>query len=162
MPRTPDRFPGTREDEGIILEPGSTQPTQNGEFTYVSGQGFRFYQEGVVKTLTGDGVTPDAHRALRQLIHLAEEGGPFEGFASGAYQETLPSADPFPTSVIWWTSAAKTAKIVEETITYNGNKTVATDQWKVYDTDGSTVLATVTDTISYSGVFETSRTRTIA
>lgn len=94
-------------------------------------------------------------------MHLAEEGGPYEGFTSGAYLETLPSADPFPTSFIWWESSAKLKKIVEETVTYNANKTVATDEWKVYDTDGTTVLATVTDTISYSGVFETSRTRTV-
>lgn len=106
-------------------------------------------------------ITFDEHKVLRQLIHLAEEGGPYEGFTSGAYQETLPSADPFPTSVIWWTSVAKTSKIVEETLTYNPNNTVNTDQWKVYATDGTTVLATVTDTITYSGVFELNRTRVI-
>lgn len=116
---------------------------------------------GTYDPRTGSGISANDHKALRQLIHLAEEGGPFEGFASGAYQETLPSSSPFPTSIIWWTSSAKTAKIVEETITYNLNKTIATDQWKVYDTDGVTVLATVTDTISYSGIFETHRTRTI-
>jgi len=108
------------------------------------------------------GISETTHKTLRQLIHLAEEGGPFEGFASGAYQETLPAADPFPTSIIWWEDNTKVKKIVEETITYNANKTVNTDEWKVYDADGSTVLATVTDTISYSGIFETSRTRTIA
>jgi hypothetical protein len=118
---------------------------------------------GTFNPRTGSsGITEAEHKTLRQLIHLAEEGGPFEGFASGAYQETLPAADPFPTSFIWWTSAAKTAKIVEETITYNANKTVNTDEWEVYAIDGSTVLATVTDTMTYSGVFETSRTRTIA
>lgn len=106
-------------------------------------------------------VTSVSHKTLRQLIHLAEEGGPFEGFSSGAYRETLPSADPFPTSVIWWTSAAKVSKIVEETITYNPNQTVATDEWQVYAVDGVTVLATVTDTLTYSGVFELSRTRAI-
>jgi hypothetical protein len=109
----------------------------------------------------GSGITATQHKTLRQLIHLAEEGGPFEGFASGAYQETLPSSSPFPTSIIWWTSAAKTSKIVEETVTYNSNKTINSDEWKVYDTDGSTVLATVTDVVSYSGIFELSRTRTI-
>lgn len=107
-------------------------------------------------------VTIDSHKTLRQLIHLADEGGPFEGFSSGAFQETLPAADPFPTSIIWWTSAGKVAKIVEETITYNPDNTVATDEWKVYAVDGSTVLATVTDTITYSGVFEVSRTRAIS
>lgn len=104
----------------------------------------------------------EEHKTLRQLIHLADEGGPFEGFATGAYQETLPASSPFPTSVIWWTSSAKTSKIVEENITYNPNKTVATDTWQVYAVDGSTVLATVTDTVTYSGVFELYRSRAIS
>jgi hypothetical protein len=109
----------------------------------------------------GTGVTESAHKTLRQLIHFIEEG-PAEGFASGAYSETLPSASPFPTSQTWYTSSAKTHKIVDETVTYNSNRTIATDQWRIYDTDGSTVLATVTDTVSYSGIFETSRTRSIS
>ena len=161
MGQTPDRFPGEREDEGILLEPSATAPVVNGELRYVTSVGFRFYEEGVEKGLSGSGLSEAQHKTLRQLVHLAEEGGPFEGFASGAYQETLPTSNLFPTSIIWWTSSAKTSKIVEETISYNGNKTIATDQWKVYDTDGSTVLATATDTIVYSGVFETHRTRTI-
>ena len=108
-----------------------------------------------------DGITEIEHRTLRQLIHLADEGGPFEGFTTGAYQETLPAATAFPTSVIWWVDAGKTAKIVEETVVYNSDSTVATDNWKVFDIDGVTVLAEVTDTISYSGVFELSRVRDI-
>jgi hypothetical protein len=115
----------------------------------------------VLDDLGGSGVTETGHKTLRQLIHFID-GGPAEGFASGAYRETLPSADPFPTTITWWTSAAKTAKIVDKTITYNANKTANTVQWRVYDVDGSTVLATVTDAIAYSSVFETSRTRTIA
>lgn len=163
MPQTPDRRPGAlEEDDEIRLITNPTGPSQAGAFNY-DGTSFAFRDAaGTYDPRVGSGISATTHKTLRQLIHLAEEGGPFEGFASGAFQETLPSASPFPTSVIWWTSAAKTAKIVEETITYNANKTVATDQWKVYDTDGTTVLATVTDTISYSGVFETSRTRTIA
>lgn len=161
MVRTPDRFPGEREDEGILLDNGALVPTVNGEIRYVTGTGFRFYEEGVVKGLTGTGISEAQHKTLRQLIHLTEEGGPWEGFASGAYQEILPAADPFPTSVIWWTSAAKTHKIVELTTTYNTNKTVNTEQWKVYDVDGSTVLATATDTWAYSGVFALSRTRVL-
>lgn len=107
------------------------------------------------------GVTEAKHKILRHLIHFIDEG-PAEGFASGAYKETLPSGDPFPTSFIWWESSDKLKKIIEETITYNTNKTIATDTWKMYDTDGFTVLATVSDTILYSGVFETSRTRIIS
>lgn len=163
MPFTPDRHPGESRTEGVLLDEAASNPTVAGGVRYVSGSFQMKDSLGVFNPRSGgSGLTEADHKTIRQLIHLADEGGPFEGFASGAYQETLPSADPFPTSVIWWESSDKLKKIVEETITYNSNKTISTDQWKVYDTDGTTVLATVTDTISYSGVFETSRTRTIA
>jgi hypothetical protein len=164
MPQTPDRRPGPLlEDEEIRLSGGAAVPSVDGGVTY-DGTSFRMRDSvGTFNPRTGSsGITATEHKTLRQLIHLAEEGGPFEGFASLAYQETLPAANPFPTSIIWWTSSAKTAKIVEEAVTYNANKTINTDQWKVYDVDGTTVLATVTDTMAYTGVFETSRTRTIA
>lgn len=164
MPRTPDRFPGEREDEGILLEVGAVVPAVNGEIRYVTGVGFRFYEEGLERGLDlagGPSLTTLTHRAIRQLIHFIEDG-PAEGFATGAYCENLPAGDPFPTSITWWTSSAKTSMIVEELITYNANNTVDTDTWHIYDTDGTTLLGTVVDTISYSGVFETSRTRVIS
>lgn len=160
MPKTPDRHPGPLYEEGIYLDVAGVSPSANGELRYVSGVGFQFHEEGVLKGLTGTGLSESQHRALRQLIHFIDDG-PAEGFASGAYKETLPAANPFPTSFIWWTSAAKTNKIVELTVTYNSNKTPATEVWKVYDS-GGTLLATVTDTPTYSGVFEVSRTRTIS
>lgn len=107
----------------------------------------------------GTGVSETTHKTLRQLIHFIDEG-PAEGFASGAYREQLPSGSIFPTSIIWWESSSKVGKIVERTLTWTGVN-VTTDEWKVYDTDGSTLLATVSDSISYSGVVETTRTRTI-
>lgn len=55
-----------------------------------------------------------------------------------------------------------TAKIVQCNITRNANKTPATEVWQMYATDGVTVLLTVTDTYSYSGVVETTRSRAIA
>ena len=72
----------------------------------------------------------------------------------------------FPTSVIWWETAAKLKKVVEKTITRSGggatNVAPTPIVWEVYDTDGATVLATVSDAITYSGVTEVSRTRTIS
>lgn len=159
MGTTPDRFPGVSDDEGVIFEQVASSPVVNGEMRYKTGVGFRFMDEGVEKGLGG--LSETEHKTLRQLIHLAEEGGPWDGFASGAFEETLPAANPFPTSVIWWESSAKLKKIVEETITYNGNKTINTDQWEVYAVDGSTVLLTATDTYAYSGVFVLSRTRVL-
>lgn len=104
------------------------------------------------------GITRAEHRALRQLIHFIDDG-PAEGFASGAYKETTGTV--FPTAIVWWESVSKLKKIVERLITWTGANPT-TDQWKSYDTDGTTVLWIVTDTISYTGPFETSRTRTIA
>lgn len=109
---------------------------------------------------TGSGITANQHKALRHLIHFINEG-PADGFATGAYKEILPVNDPFPISIIWYESPAKTEKIVEKTYTYNSNKTPATIEWKMYDTDGITVVATVTDNINYSGIFELSRNRSI-
>lgn len=107
----------------------------------------------------GSGLTPAQHEALRQLIHFIDDG-PANGFPSGSYKETTPTG-PFPTSEVWWESSAKLKKIVSLDTTWAG-VTITQEVWKVYDTDGSTALATVTDVITYSGVFETSRTRTIA
>ena len=124
------------------------------------------FKDGVVsgtKTLTevlaGSGaLTEGAHKVLRQLIHFIEDG-PAEGFASGAYKEV--TGTTFPTAIIWYVDNTKADKIVEKTITWTGVNATSI-VWKIYDDDGSTVLATVTDAVTYSGIYEMSRTRTIA
>lgn len=162
MPRTPDAKAGERYEEGIVFDnrsPGE-EPTVEGGFRFVDGDFFARDATGLFNLRSGSGLTESQHRALRQLIHFIDDG-PAEGFVSGAYKETLPAANPFPTSMIWWESSGKAKKIVERLIMWTG-PLPTTDQWKIYDTDGSTVLWVVTDTISYTGPFETSRTRAIA
>ena len=117
-----------------------------------------------VKTLTdlvgggGGGLSEEAHKILRQLIHFIDNG-PAEGFTSGAYREMTGTV--FPTAIIWYDKAtAGKKKIVEKLITWTGVN-ATTIVWKVYDA-AETLLATVTDTVTYSGVFETSRARVIA
>jgi len=114
---------------------------------------------GVVELLgasAGGGITAAQHRVLLQLIHFIDDG-PAEGFTTGATKTVTGTV--FPTQELW--KRADTTKLVEKNITWTGvNPT--TIEWIMYDTDGSTVLATVTDTITYSGVFETGRTRAIA
>lgn len=155
---TPDRSPGPLDEEAIQLESTSVSTTE-GEIRY-TGSRFSYYDSsGEYDPRSGSGISEAQHKTIRQLIHFISEG-PAEGFASGAYKEVLPSGSIFPTSIIWWESSSKLKKIVEQTVTWTGvNPT--TEVWKIYDTDGSTVLATVSDTISYSGVVETTRTRTI-
>lgn len=103
-------------------------------------------------------LTEAQHKTLRQLIHFIDNG-PAEGFTTGAYRQTTGTV--FPSAIVWYDQAGVgKKKIVEKLISYTGvNPTTIT--WKVYDA-AETLLATVTDTISYSGVFETSRTRAIS
>jgi hypothetical protein len=107
----------------------------------------------------GGGITESQHRSLRHLIHFIDNG-PAGGFVSGAFREIIDT--PFPSQIIWWTDSFKTDKIVELTITRASNQNPITEEWKMYNTDGSTILETVTDTIIYNGPFEIERTRTIA
>lgn len=109
-------------------------------------------------------LSEEQHLTLRHLIHFIDSG-PADGFASGAFRETLPTGDPFPTSVIWYDDNTKTKKLVEKIIQRTTPGTVLAPTpitWKMYDTDGVTLLATVQDDITYTaGVFENDRTRTI-
>jgi len=107
------------------------------------------------------GISEPIHKSLRHLIHFIVDG-PGDGFPSGSYRETLPNGNPFPTSIIWWESSAKIKKILERTLTLNNQKNATMVVWKMYDTNGTTVLATATDSITYSGIFEVSRTRTFS
>lgn len=147
------------ECSGLVLDTSSTRDEQ----VYIDrdGDALRFNDADNSNVLLSDLLTAERHAALRQLIHLADGvGGPMEGWASGAYREVTGTV--LPTAIIWWTSSGKTAKIVSKEITYTSTVFPSTITWKAYASDGSTVLATVVDTISYSGPFETSRTRTIS
>lgn len=155
-------MPGPADEEEIRFEDRTADgdPTTEGAIRYTSGSFKGKDSTGVFDLRSGGGISEAQHRALRHLIHFIDDG-PAKGFASGAYKETLPAGSVFPTSAIWWESVSKSHKIVELSITWSGVLPTV-EEWKVYDTDGATVLATVTDSISYSGVFETSRTRVIA
>lgn len=162
MPRTPDRAAGTRFEEKLELTDDGLTADSEGQIVYSGGAFSLRDSVGAFDPRSGGGgITEAQHKALRQLIHFIDDG-PAESFASGAFKEQLPAGNPFPTSAIWYTDNTKVGKIVELTVTYNANKTIATEVWKMYDTDGSTVLVTVTDTITYSGIIENTRTRAIA
>lgn len=95
MPRTPDRFPGRREEEALALNPGTTSPSETGEIRYLSGTGFLFREEGITRTLSTGGLSSVDHASLRQLTHFLDEG-PGEGFPSGGIQGNLAFRQPLP------------------------------------------------------------------
>lgn len=105
---------------------------------------------------TGGGLTDAEHESLLQIIHFIDQG-PTAGFATGATKTVTGGA--FPTQILW--ERSDSTRLVEQNITYTGILPT-TVEWKLYAANGTTVLETVTDTVSYSGPFETGRTRAIA
>jgi len=101
-----------------------------------------------------------AHRALRQLIHFLDEG-PAHGF-SGPLTKTV-TGTVFPTLIEWKDSGGN--NVFTKTITRSGggatNLAPTPIVYRVYASDGTTVLATASDAVTYSGAFETGRTRTL-
>lgn len=163
MPVTPDRAPGPSIEEELQLQLDTVDPTTEGAIRYVSGAFKGKDSYGVFDFRSGSGgITEAQHKVIRQLIHFIDDG-PAEGFTTGAYKEVLGGV--FPTSIIWWESSSKLKKIVEKIITRSGGGATPVTPtpivWKIYDSDGSTVLAEVSDAITYSSVFEVSRIRAI-
>ena len=150
MPRTPDRQAGDRSETATIYDVTGIATSQEGELRYSNGEFLLQDANGEFKPL---GV--ERHKALRHLIHFIDSGPVGAGYFEATTQ-------PFPTSYTWWTSSGKTQKIVELTVTRNADQRPTQEVWEMYDTDGSTVLATVTDTITYSGGFEATRTRVLS
>jgi hypothetical protein len=168
---------GTEDDQGfpVTLSPNEDAPSVRGiffqgdtgedELVYVTrdGSGNLILKDAVTgaEVLLSSIVTDARHKTLLQLIHFIDEG-PAEGFASGATKEI--DGGMFPTEVRW--KRADSTLLVKKTITRSGggatNLTPTPIVWRMYGLDGSTVLATVSDAISYSGVMETGRIRTIS
>lgn len=168
MPRTPGAERSNRDD-------ATTSPTSTNDETEGWDVGSRWVNvnngsvwfavdvstgAAIWKDVTASGsggITDAQHKALRDLIHFIDEG-PADGFASGSYKETTYNG-VFPTVIDWWEDVTKTQRIVDLTITYTG-AFPTTEVWRMYDTDGVTVLVTLTDTITYNGALEATRTRT--
>lgn len=99
----------------------------------------------------------------RKLVNYINNG-PAEEYNS-AYLEILPADSLFPTASIWWTDETKTSKVYEENYqrTNPGSELKPNPiTYKLYSTDGSTVLIQATDTITYSLVGVNAVSRSIS
>jgi hypothetical protein len=101
------------------------------------------------------------HKALRQLIHFIATNSPGDGFGVGPYVSSVSYDGQVPDGEIWYTDATETSKICEWQATVNPNRTYATETWIVCQGDGSSPAAQAVDVISYTGLKEVGRTRTI-
>lgn len=105
-----------------------------------------------------DQLADDINLDLNKLLFYVNEG-PVEGFSIG-YKEII--GQPFPTNVTWYSDPLNTKKIVEKIIIRNPIKMPTSITWNLFDSDGTTIIKSLTDSITYtSNVFETSRVRVI-
>lgn len=101
-------------------------------------------------------IATNLHETLAQLIHFIDEG-PGHGFPSGSYK--LVQGIPFPTGIVWYINDSQAGKIVEKL--YSAPYTAPTGiTWNIYDGGGTIIAQTLTDKITYTGIFEVSRIRT--
>ena len=144
---TPDRFPGVREDEGIVLTDEATDPTTVGEIRNNAGV---IRAKDSIGVFDIHGITEVQHEALDRLTHDINET---------SFDEYIYTGNVV-TNIIVWTSAAKTLKIREEQLTYSGNKVT---QVVMIQYDGAGVeKERNTEAFVYSGVKVQDVTRTHA
>ena len=132
MPRTPDRFPGPREDEAVLLEDQAVDPAP-GEIRRVAGTLKAADAEGVFSLR---GLTATEHDALDTLVHRLTEN---------AHLEIVRDGTGSVAASIYWTDATKTVKVREEILTRDGLGRVSQIEERQYDAAGAfkTSLTTV-------------------
>lgn len=139
---------------------GSTGPT-----TVVSGPGGIRYSGAVFQMLDGSGqfdprvVYQLTHAQLDDLIHAMGGGGPV---LNGAFKVTAYMPGTIFVSIeVWYASTAQNIPISTHRYIYAANSYLnpIREVWAVYVPGTATVAHTVTDTIAYSGINETSRSR---
>lgn len=109
-------------------------------------------------TSASSGITDTDHKTLRQLIHFINEG-PGDGFYSNPFREIVGGL--FPSRVTWWSDSGKTIRLFQTEVTRSGIYPV-TQSYKMYASNGVTLLAVATDVIAYNGAFEVARSRSFA
>jgi len=140
MGRTPDRFPGPREDEELVLEERLDDPPTVGGLRYVAGR-FRLRDAGGLFNPRIDSAEASAqHEALDTLVHRIAEDAHLELVRDGAGRLS---------SVIHWTDPTRTTKVREVVLTRDAQDRVSQLQEKQYDGAG-TLIATLTTVLTRS------------
>ena len=103
-----------------------------------------------------------AHATLFDMPHLIAGTGPI---LNGAYRTATYFGGAFLNTETWWTSTAQAVRLAAHGYTYvTANfANPATEFWVLYDgTAAANVVRRVTDTMTYVGVAESSRTRSVS
>lgn len=102
-----------------------------------------------------------AHATLFDMPHLIAGTGPM---LSGAYRSATYFGGAFLNTETWWTSAAQTIKLASHQLVYTTANYVnpAQEIWTLFDgTAAANVVRRVTDSLTYVGISEVGRQRSI-
>lgn len=177
MGRTPDRFPGTSDEEELLLEDRTADgdPPDVGGIRRL-GDRLRYRGTSAVQQILKAGNVPVdfadvdlsgiqdgdslAYEAATKKFKPGSGGGGLtpsshraldqlvHEVAESSYTDIVYTGSKV-TAVVTWTDSGMTKKIREELYTYTGVK-VTTIVTKQYDSDGN-LAETYTETVTYSG-----------
>lgn len=149
----------------IAYRDTEVQIGSSGSATVVSGVGGMRYNGTAFQLLDSVGQYDPrlayqlTHAQLNDLIHVMSNGGPV---LNAAYKVTAYAGNSlFVASETWYTTSARTIPISQHRFVYPAASFLNPTQevWVVYTPGTSTALHTITDTMTYTGIVETSRTR---
>lgn len=145
----------------IAFESQTVELTPNAVRINLTGSGV---SGSVSSSMYGDKVTYTIPGVdYRQIVFL-EKNGPFEHFAtpdmyhSCTYYPTI----PIISASTWFTNVSMSNKIYETIYKTRNSKKQATEIiYNVYNEDGITIKTTATDIVTYNGIVESNRLRTV-
>lgn len=153
MGRTPDRFPGPREDEELVLADRTDEPVLAGSLRLVTGR-FRFRDaDGPFNPRIDSDDAQARHEAIDTLVHrLAED----------SHLELVRDLAGRIVATVHWTDATRTTKVREVALSRDAQGRVTQLQEKQYDEAGqlSATLTTILNRGASGRVASADLTRT--
>jgi len=138
MGRTPDRFPGPREDEELVLEERTEEPITPGTLRYVTGR-FRLRDaDGLFNPRIDSDEAAAQHDALDTLAHRLAESSHLQIVRDQAGRLS---------SLVHWTDANRTTKVRETAVLRDAVGRASQLQEKQYDEAG-VLKATLTTVLT--------------
>lgn len=113
-----------------------------------------------------EAVSVNDHKNLQHFVHLSDGISPgYLGHASPYLETSYAPGTPFVSEEVWYTQLGGN-RLLSKSYTRDSNQSATLVVWRLYDgtSPGPTppTVAAMSETISYNGVLEVSRTRSLS
>lgn len=143
----------------IAFESQDVQLTPNAVRVNLTGSGV---SGSVSSSMSGDKVTYTIPGVDYRQIQFLNDGGPFEPFGPSMYHSFSYGPMPYVSYSAWYTDTSKTQLIYDVEYTdRNSRKQAEKIIHRVFQPDGVTLKYSVTDIVTYVGILESTRIRTV-